>query len=114
MKRVAVLLRESPLTTVKTSESLRLALGQTLSDHQVTVLYLEDGAYGALNLRPEIIAQPGIQNSLELFPGMKVRQFVEREALDTWALPLVRKDVEVVDRQAALDLIQAADVVISF
>ncbi len=51
MKRVAVLLRESPLATVKTSESLRLALGQTLSDHQVTVLYLEDGAYGALNLR---------------------------------------------------------------
>ncbi len=45
---------------------------------------------------------------------MKVRQCVEREALEAWSLPLLRKDVEVVDRQSALDLIQTADVVISF
>ena len=114
MKQVVVMIRHAPLTTVQTSEALRMALGLTLSDHQVAVLYMEEGAYSALELRPEMIAQPGIQQSIEFFGGMKIRQWVERGVLETWAVPLLRKDVEPIDRQGVLDLIQKADVVISF
>jgi hypothetical protein len=91
-----------------------MSLGLTLSDHRVTVLYLEEGAYGALDLKPEQIAQPGIRQSLDLFEGMKVRQCVEREALEPWAVPLLRKEVELISRQEAFDLIQKADVGFSF
>lgn len=114
MKRMVVLIRNAPVTTVKASEALRMALGLTLSDHQVAVLYMEDGAYGALDLRPEVIAQPGVRLSIEFFEGMKIRQWVERDAIEAWALPLLRKDVEPIDRHGALDLVQKADVVISF
>lgn len=114
MKQVLVMIRHAPITTVRTGEALRMALGLTLSDHQVTVLYLEEGAYGALELRPEIIAQPGIRQSIELFEGMKIRQMVEQSTMEAWALPLLRKEVEPIDRQGALDLIQNADVLISF
>jgi sulfur relay (sulfurtransferase) DsrF/TusC family protein len=114
MKQVVVMIRRPPLTTVLTGEMLRMSLGLTLSDHRVTVLYLEDGAFGALNLKPEQIAQPGVQQSLDLFEGMKVRQYVEQEALEPWAVPLVRKDVKLIDRQSTLDLIQKADLVFSF
>jgi sulfur relay (sulfurtransferase) DsrF/TusC family protein len=86
----------------------------TLSDHKVTVLYLEEGAYGALDLKPDRIAQPGIKQSLDLFEGMKVQQYVEKEALEDWAKPLLRKDVKPLDRQGALDLIHKADVVLSY
>ena len=91
-----------------------MALGLTLSDHQVGVLYMEEGAYSALELRPEMIAQPGIRQSIEFFEGMKIRQRVEQDAVEAWALPLLRKDVEPIDRQGALDLIRNADLVICF
>jgi hypothetical protein len=45
---------------------------------------------------------------------MKIRQWVEKDAIEVWALPLLRKDVEPIDRQGALDLIQDADVLICF
>ena len=108
------MIRHAPLTMVKTSEALRMALGLTLSDHQVAVLYMEEGAYSALELKPEVIAQPGIRQSIEFFEGMKIRQWVEKDAVEAWALPLLRKDVEPIDRQGALEVIQDADVVICF
>ena len=114
MKRVVVLIREAPLLTVRTAEALRMAVGMTLSDHAVQVLYLESGAHGALDLKPEAIAQPGVQQSLELFEGMKVRQCVEREALEPWAVPLLRKGVELIDRRTVLERVRQADVVIAF
>ena len=91
-----------------------MALGLTLSDHQVAVLYMGEGAYGALELKPEVIAKPEIGQSIGFFEGMKIRQWVEKDAIERWALPLLRKDVEPIDRHRALDLIQKADVVISF
>lgn len=114
MKKVAVLIREAPLATVRTSEALRMAVGLTLSDHQVHVLYLGDGAYAALDLKPEAVAQPGTQQSLELFEGMKVRQWVERQSLAPWALPLLRKGVEVKDRADILALLRRVEAVIPF
>jgi sulfur relay (sulfurtransferase) DsrF/TusC family protein len=114
MKQVVVMIKRAPLNTVLTGEALRMSLGLTLSDHQVTVLYAEEGAYTALDLKPEEVAQPGIKQSLDLFGGMKVRQVVERDALEAWAMLLLRKDVEPIDRQGALDLIRKADVVMSY
>ena len=113
MKRVVVLIREAPLLTVRTAEALRMAVGLTLSDHEVHVLYLESGAHSALDLRPETVSQPGVQPSLELFEGMKVRQWVEREALEPWAVSQLRKGVEPIDRSSALERLRQADVVIS-
>ncbi|MCI0526484.1 MAG: hypothetical protein L0Y56_03400 [Nitrospira sp.] len=114
MKQIVVMIRRAPLNTVLTGEALRMSLGLTLSDHKVTVLYAEEGAYSALDLKPEQIGQPGIKQSLDLFGGMKVRQVVERDVLESWASPLLRKDVEPIDRQGALDLIRKADVVLSY
>jgi len=107
-------MRNAPLTKVHTSEALRMALGLTLSDHRVSVLYLGDGAYHALDIKPEVISQPGIKQSIELFVGMKVKQWVEQEALESWALPLIRKDVQPFDQKKALEMIQQAEVVVSF
>jgi sulfur relay (sulfurtransferase) DsrF/TusC family protein len=114
MKQVVVVIRRAPLNTALSGEALRMSLGLTLSDHKVTVLYAEEGAYTALGLKPEEIAQPGIKQSLDLFEGMKVRQVVEQDALESWAVPFLRKDIEPIDRRGALDLIRKADVVLSY
>jgi sulfur relay (sulfurtransferase) DsrF/TusC family protein len=114
MKQVVITIRHAPLATVRTSEALRMALGLTLSDHQVTVLYLEEGSYCGLKLSPEVVSQPGIQQSIEYFEGMKIKQWVEEDHLERWAIPMLRKDVEAIKRKKALSLIQKADVVISF
>ncbi len=108
------MVRNAPLTRVHTSEALRMALGLTLADHKVSLLYLEDGAYAALDLKPEAIDQPGIGQSIEMFPGMKVRELVEKEAIDAQSLPRLRKGVEPIGREKALSLIGEADVVISY
>ena len=114
MKRVVIIIREAPLVTVRTSEALRIAVGMTLADHQVQVLYLGQGAYAALDIKPEAVAQPEVKQSLELFPGMKVRECVEREALPPWATQRVRKGCEVTDRVIIMETIRQADVVIPF
>lgn len=112
MKHVVVAIRSSPLTTTRVHEGFRMALGLTLSNHQVTVAYTGDGAGAALALDGETVQRPGLADSLDLFEACKIREIVEREALLPAQRGGVRRQVQPVDRAGLLDLFAQADVVI--
>jgi sulfur relay (sulfurtransferase) DsrF/TusC family protein len=112
MKQIVVLLRRGPFETVRASETLRMTLGLTLGKNQVTLLYLDQGVLNLLPLQPQRINRPKVDDSLELFEVCKIRQVADQTSLDHWGLKEVRKGVEVVEHEAALALIQSADVVL--
>lgn len=91
-----------------------MAVGLTLSDHVVDVLYLEGGGYGALKLQPGVLAQPEIQPALEIFEEVKVKEWVDRDALPSWARTRLRPGVQHRTRPELLQMIARADVVIPF
>lgn len=112
MKHVVVAIRSSPLTTTRVHEGFRMALGLTLSNHQVTVAYIGDGAGAALALDGEAVQRPGLEDSLDLFEACKIREIVECEALLPAQYGGVRRQVQPVDRAGLFGLLAQADVVI--
>jgi len=111
---VVVAVRSSPLTTGRVHEALRMALGMTLSNHRVTVVYTGEGASAASTLNGEILHRPGLAESLELLDACQIREVVERDAVAPGSRSTLRKRVEVLDRDAVVGLVAASDVVIAW
>ena len=114
MKKVVVLIRSNPVTTVKVSEGLRVALGLTLSENQITVLYMDEGARATRELQPVQVGQDNLAHSLELFEACNIRQVVDEESLKTYRVEKVREDVQSITRGEALELLNQAQEVIPF
>lgn len=113
MKRVLVLVRRPPLARSGTTEALRVAVGMTLGDHEVTVLYIDDGAGAAAELQPALTGSTDIGEALSLFGPCHVREAVETASLQEARVAKVRQGVEVIDRPAALSLLGGADVLLA-
>jgi sulfur relay (sulfurtransferase) DsrF/TusC family protein len=113
MKRVVVLVRRPPLARSATTEALRMAVGMTLGDHEVTVLYIDDGAGAAAELQPELAGGADIGEALSLFGPCHVREVVESGSLEQAHVAGVRKGIERMNRPAALSLLDDADVLLA-
>ena len=111
-KRVVILVRRAPLAHSATTEAVRIALGQTLADHAVTLLYIDDGAGAAGALKPELTGGEVFDEALALLEACNVRQAVEQSSLTRARIGKPRAAVEVIDRAAALALINGADVLV--
>jgi sulfur relay (sulfurtransferase) DsrF/TusC family protein len=113
MKRVLVLVRRPPLARSATTEALRVAVGMTLGDHEVTVLYIDEGAGAAAELQPALAGGADIGEALSLFGPCHVREAVESASLEEARVAKVRQGVERVNRSAALSLIGDADILLA-
>ena len=113
MKRVVVLVRRPPLASSATAEALRVAVGMTLGDHEVTVLYIDEGAGAAAELQPKLAGGADLGEALSLFGPCHVREVVENGSLEQAHVTNVRKGVERANRPAALSLIDGADVLLA-
>ncbi len=113
MKRVLVLVRRPPLTRSGTTEALRVAVGMTLGDHEVTVLYIDEGAGAAAELQPGLAGGADISEALSLFVPCHVREAVETASLEQARVANARKGIERINRSAALSLIDGADVLLA-
>jgi len=112
VKDVVVAVRSSPLTTTRVHEALRMALGMTLLNHHVTVVYTGEGAGAALTLDGGVLQRPGLTESLELFEACRIRELVERDALLPAQRETLRSHVQPIDRDDIVTLFAKADVVI--
>ena len=114
MKQVLILVRRPPLSSSVTAEALRVALGMTLADHQVTVLYIDDGAGAVMEMPPELDEGSALSESSSFFAACHVREVVEEQSLKQARVKVVREGIEVVDRSLACSLIRTAETVLSF
>src|SRR3569832_1541197 len=68
VKRVLLIVQESPFNTLRTSEAFRMTMGLILSENEVSILLMGDGVLNLLPLKAEAIGQPSIESYLEYFP----------------------------------------------
>ncbi len=80
-KEVAVLVRRTPLNSVKASEALRHSVGLTLSDNKVTVLLADAAAWLAVPLSPQVIGGGEIKKAIDTVALMGGQVKVEAESL---------------------------------
>jgi sulfur relay (sulfurtransferase) DsrF/TusC family protein len=112
LKKVLVLIREGPFSHTKNPEALRVALGLTLSDLKVTVVFLDQGALAAGEVRPDIISRPEVKPYWENFSVCGVEVMVDRKSKERMGLDSIRPGVEVVQREDVLSRIASADFVL--
>jgi sulfur relay (sulfurtransferase) DsrF/TusC family protein len=113
MKRVVMLVRRAPLASSATAEALRVAVGMTLGDHEVSILYIDEGAGAAAELQPALAGGADLGEALSLFDPCHVREAVERASLEQARVAKVRRGIDLIDRPAALSLIGGADVLLA-
>jgi hypothetical protein len=106
--RVAILVRRTPVGD-STTEALRVALGMTLADHQVTIVYLDDGAGAAGELGPGVA-----EDALSLLGPCHVRQVVDAASLERARVARARDGVELVDRAKALAVLGETEALVSW
>lgn len=101
---------------MKDAEALRQAVGLTLADNQVTVLLLDEAAFLATPVAPEVIEGGDIKKPIDTLLMLKGRVLVERESLARFGLleEAVVPGVRVVDQAQVAQEITQADAVIVF
>lgn len=114
-KRVTVLIRRPPLNSEKASEALRVAVGYTLAGgNRVTGCFVGDGVYAAGALRPDLVGAPGLEKHLTSLKALGHRLVADASAVRERPGLTVRPEVELLEPDAILDLLTAADLVVPF
>ena len=114
MKRVAVVVRQSPFNTCRNAEALRMTVGLTLADNVITVIFRDDGVYTLLPTEPSRIGSLGLDKHLETLPLLHVRLVAERESLAERKLSHLKWEVDRLARDEVARLLADAEAVICY
>ena len=116
VKKVLVLIRRSPLNSVKNAEALRQSVGLTLAENEITVLFIDAGAWLSVPLSPEVIAGGQIGKHIDALIMLQARLKVEGESLDSYGIDRAQviDGIEIVSEEDVAAEITSADAVIPF
>lgn len=114
MKKILVIVDQTPFNTIRASEAFRMCMGLTVSDNEISLLLINDGAYNLMPLHAEKIGRPAIDEYVDHFEKVNLHYFVDADSL-------LERDISPNNTQAkqlphveTLQLINDADVVIPF
>jgi sulfur relay (sulfurtransferase) DsrF/TusC family protein len=110
-KKVVVIIRQTPFNTARNKEGLRMCVGTTLTDNEVTVIFLGPGVISAGRTRPEIIGAMDFKQEFETFSMMKMKLLAEKEAVELYRVELIN-DVESIGMDEIAMILADSDVVI--
>ena len=115
-RNVVVVLRESPLNSIRNTEGLRHCVGLTLDDNHVTALLVDAAVWLAHPMSPALVEAGDVKKPLDMLALLKMRVIVEKESLELWGLQqgVVVKGVEIMTRDAVSELLAAADIAYAF
>ena len=115
-KKVVVLLRHSPLGSVKGSEGLRHSVGLTLANNEVTAVLMDQAVWLATPLAPELISGGEVKKHIDMLALLKARVLVEKESLEEHGIDPSRllPGVEVVSHEDVIATLTEAEAVIPF
>lgn len=114
VKNIVFVIRTTPFNTIALAEALRMAVGLTMHDNRVHVLFIGEGVWNALKLSPHMIGRPDIYESMELFSACGVRVFADEVSLMERDISEYESHVEKISRKDMHDLIAGCDVVMNF
>ncbi|MDO8670478.1 MAG: DsrE family protein [Dehalococcoidia bacterium] len=115
-KKVAVVIRYSPLGSVRSAEALRMSVGLTLADNDITVLLVDDAAWLTTALSPERIGGGDIKKPIDTLHLLKAPIWVEKESLASRGIAddEVSAGVEIVSASAIARYIATAQATVVF
>lgn len=102
-KKVTVLVRQRPIDSSTAAEALRLAVGQTVREHDVLVVLTGDGVYALSEWAPEAVGSASWARHLETLPALKGQVKAHRQDLS-------ERKVKVSQRFKHVELVSAADI----
>jgi sulfur relay (sulfurtransferase) DsrF/TusC family protein len=114
MKRVAVVLRQSPFNTCRNAEALRMTVGLTLGENTIAVIFRDDAVYTLLPTQPALIGSHEIDKHLETLQLLSVRLVAESESLTERHLSQLKWDVERLARQEIARLLADSEAIICY
>lgn len=111
-----MIIDHSPLNTEKAAEGLRMAVGQTMADNQVTVLLLDAGVWAGISLRPAMVKGGDLKKHIDTIVMLKHEVWAEAESLGQFGLSpeQVMSGVKVVSRRQVEQALADAEAVIRF
>lgn len=104
-KKILIMIKSAPFTNLNYYEALRTAAG--LWDHEVKILWMGKGVYGALNNVDQTLTKKFLAD----LPDLDIELFVEEKALMAAGFDeddLV-DEVELADSQKITELIEEAE-----
>jgi sulfur relay (sulfurtransferase) DsrF/TusC family protein len=110
-KNIAVIIRHAPFRTIRNKESLRMCVGATLKDNEVTVIFLGPGVVSAGTIQADMIGAPDLEPEFEAFSMMRIRCLADRGAIKKYNTDL-RDGIETVDKKQIARILADSDVVI--
>lgn len=115
-KKVAVLVRHSPLNNNRDSEALRMSVGLTMAENSITVYLLDAAAWLAVPLAEQAIGAEVIKKHIDALLMLKAQVVVEAESLERCRIDAgkVIAGVGIVTADAIARDLGSADVVIPF
>ncbi len=108
------MLRRAPLSSETATEALRVAVGQSLAPHRVTLCLMGDGVWTVGPLNPSVVRAPEIKRHLEAILMLGHRVVAEEEALHARGLHDVVPGVEVKPRTECFTILTEAGTVIAY
>lgn len=109
-----MVLRRAPVSSLRNSEALRMSVGLTLADNDVTVIFMGDGVYTLLSLKPERVGSPEMAKHLETLEAMGCRLVAEAEAVEERGLGELAWKVERLPREAIARVLAEAGAAITY
>ena len=91
-----------------------MAVGLTLGDNAITVIFRDDGVYTLLPTQPALIGSLEIDKHVETLRLLNVRLVVEHESLADRKLSQLKWDVERLARQDVAQLLADSEATICY
>ncbi|HEY9247016.1 MAG TPA: DsrE family protein [Candidatus Methanoperedens sp.] len=114
MKKITVVVRNLPLNTRRNSEALRMSVGLTLREDEVTVIFMDDGIYNATALKPEIIGFNTMKKEFEALSMLKCSMLADKLSMKERGITDLLPIVKAAEREELVRTITASDIVIPF
>ena len=110
-KKIAVIIRRTPFNNIRNIEGLRMAVGATLRDDSVTVVFLDEGVRHAGQLNSGIVGAKDTSEEIEMLKIIATRLVVDEGAAKTRNVELL-SDIEPISHDMIAQLIADSDVII--
>lgn len=110
-KKIAVIIRRTPFNDIRNIEGLRMAVGATLRDDGVTVIFLDEGVRHSGQLNSDIVGAKDTTEEIEMLKVIAYRLVADEGAAKARNVELL-SGIEPISHDMITELIADSDVVI--
>ena len=114
MKKITVIVRNLPFNTRRNAEALRMSVGLTLREDKVTVIFMDDGIFSAIRLKPEKINFPSLDREFGALKMMKCTLLADKPSMDKREVKNLIDDIITADREEIVRIMNESDIIIPF